>query len=373
VVSAAAGRFTFATTDQGSGVPATNPMRGSLQRIAPNVPEDDSCLLGPRQPGNVSWPCGWGPMGSSFDLPMDDGFYRFGYRTVDVAGNVGPASSRTVLVDALAPVVENPVATLGSSGSALYTYNVRDNVGAASTTVYESFNYGTGRIALSFAPIKKLADWGSVAANAFVEYSAPAATSSQLVNTSHAPTGAPSAVINAIIEAGDHAGNVVLADVAALPAPPPAASGEGAPAPGLAPGADAATRGVTSLRIFATGAKICNSDPTATAACPADAPPEVEVTIQVATSASAGSTKPPFQSVYFWLRDPVAQRFLLINSSTQPTVVQTASGYTWSWRMPLSGAGLRPQTQGIVLAGGLAADGGLLLANPVAFQIVSGR
>jgi hypothetical protein len=97
------------------------------------------------------------------------------------------------------------------------------------------------------------------------------------------------------------------------------------------------------------------------------------VTIQATTNSSAGSTTPPFKSAYFWVRDPVAQRFLLINSNAQPTVTQTASGYTWSWRMPFSGAGLRPQAQGVVYSGALAADGGMLFAVPVLFQIVSGR
>jgi hypothetical protein len=180
-------------------------------------------------------------------------------------------------------------------------------------------------------------------------------------------------VLNAIIEAVDHAARRVLADAAALLAPGPTAPAGAAASPGLAPGADAATRGVTSLRIFANAPRLCNSDPAASAPCPSDAPTQLDVTIQVMTTAAAGSTTPPFASVYFWLRDPVIQRFLLINSSTQPTVVPSGSGYLWSWRMPFSGAGLRPQTQGVVLSGGLAADGGLLLANPVAVQIISGR
>jgi hypothetical protein len=347
-------RFAIPVTDEGSGVPA-QPVLGSVTRVAPGVTGPAICAVGQYDVTDITNSCKPIRLGNEILLPEDEGFFTFTGRGVD---NVGNTSSNLLTLrsirDGQAPTISSPSVTLASNGDALFNFTVNDNLSPASATAFYRFPYGTGTIALGTTDYQPLSEYEELESELVAQFAARWIASVQLSQSSGLVATAPAQVLNYIVEAVDHAGNRALADVPRLDRPA---------------GRDARLRGVQTLSATASAQAVCSRNATRFR-CPSDVAEEVNITIRATTSATV--TTSPFGSTFIWVRDPAAQRFFLEGTSSQPTSTVSGDVRTWTWTIPFRADGYGAQNQAGVLAGGLHADGGLVLSYPAFVNIIEG-
>jgi hypothetical protein len=346
----------LAVTDTPSGVPVQNPVRVTIERAAPDVSGPSACVVG-EYDAAAEHPCRGVPAGTSLVIPAGAGFWKVRAKGVDVAGNFSKPLTRVYLRDGAAPIIANQTAALLPNGDAQFSFVASDDVATARGLVYFRGPFLTASTALNTTDYVSVTDWGTAATNVPVTFSAPPITSFQVTNAAGAIATPPAAILNYIVEAVDHAGNPVLADVPVLGA--------------LLAGADARTRGVELVRIASPPPVVCNGDPAAPP-CPAGTPKLKQVLIEAQLIEGASPAGAPFQEAYIWVRDPAISRFVL-GGKSGPGAPRTEGGkQLHPFEIPVVRQAFRAQDQAVVLGGARATDGGLVITAPWFVRIIDG-